>query len=538
LQYLSLRARAIEEVSLANTHATTNVQPYRSIPAPRSQTWKMRPWVTAGFSGRSSFWVDQALTDEGGNAERDAHILHGDVRADVCIVGGGFTGLWTAIRMLDHEPSLKVVIVEAELCGTGASGRNGGVMSDWWMETETLLKNWGREDGRRLADAVAIAADDVQSFCEAEGIDANIRREGWIWTATSEQQRAGLQHMLKATHALGAEIYEPVPRDELERKLGSPIHLEGLRHPGGGSLHPARLARGLRRSAIKRGATVYERSPVSRIDALQNTVRITTEGGTVSANRVVMAANAWMAHFKQFRGNTFIVSSDLVATAPVPERFEELGWNSGEVSFDAKAMLLYWRATADKRVVFGNVGRKLGLGPTIEDRWERPSDQLKLEIERALRRTLPRLGNVPLTHAWAGPIDRSSTGLPHIGKLGGDPRITYALGFSGGGVLPTVAVGRCVASTVLERDDEHADLARLLGHTGADFPPEPIRYIGGRVVQKAILSKETAEEMGHRPSPLATALTTALSSDGTHIAPPTMESLRRMLVPKPLRRGA
>jgi glycine/D-amino acid oxidase-like deaminating enzyme len=493
----------------------------------------MRPWVTDGISGRSSFWVDQALADES-DPVGEAQILEGDQRADVCIVGGGFTGLWTAYRLLEHEPSLNVVIVESELCGTGASGRNGGVMSDWWMEIETLIKNWGPQDGRRLADAVEAAAGDIQSFCEAEGVDANVRRKGWIWTATTPEQSAGLKHMLDATRAIGADIFEPIPAEELEERLGSPVHRDGLRHPGGGCLHPARLARGLRKAVLARGARIFERSPVVSVST-GNTVRVVTERGKVEADQVVMAANAWMAHLPQFRRNTFIVSSDLVATAPVPDRFEELGWTSDEVSFDAKAMLLYWRSTVDKRVVFGNVGRKLGFGPKIEDRWERPSDQLRTEIERALRLRLPRLGAVPLTHAWSGPIDRSSTGLPHIGKLGGDPRVTYALGFSGGGVLPTVAVGRAVASTVLGRDDEAADIARLLAYTGSSFPPEPVRYLGGRLVQKAILRTETAEEMGHKKPVLASALTKALSSDGTHIAPPTMESLRKNLLPLPRR---
>lgn len=489
----------------------------------------MRPWTTPGISGRASFWVDQALGEEPA-AATEAQILEGSHRADVCIVGGGFTGLWTAIRMLDLDPSLNVIVVEAELCGTGASGRNGGVMSDWWMEVDTLVKHFGRDDARRLAEAVGGAADDVQSFCEHEGIDANIRRGGWLWTATTPSQCASLDHMLDATRGLGADVYQPVAAEELEHRLGSPIHLKGLRDPYGGSLHPARLARGLRRAALARGARVFERSPVHTLTAGVE-VKVRTERGTVVADRVVMAANAWMAHLPEFRRTTFIVSSDLVATAPVPERFEALQWTGEEVSFDAKAMLFYWRSTADQRVVFGNVGRKLGLGSTVRDRFERPSHQLRTEIERGLRRTLPRLGGVPLTHAWSGPIDRSSTGLPRIGRLGGDQRILFALGFSGTGVLPTVTIGRCLASTVLEREDDYADLAQLLDRAGSPFPPEPLRYIGGRLVQSAILRKESAEDLGQRPSRLSTAVTRSLSSDGTHIAPPTIASLLGALTP-------
>jgi glycine/D-amino acid oxidase-like deaminating enzyme len=306
----------------------------------------------------------------------------------------------------------------------------------------------------------------------------------------------------------------------------------GVRDPRGGSLHPARLARGLRRSAMQRGAKVFERSPVTTIEA-GSTVRVSCERGVIEADRVVMAANAWMAHLPDFRRDTFICSSDLVATAPIPERFAELGWTGREVSFNAKAMLFYWRATADQRVVFGNVGRKLGLGPTIEDRWERPSQALQSEIRDDRRRILPGLGEPPLTHAWAGPIDRSSTGLPRIGNLGGDLRITYVIGFSGTGVLPTATLGRCLASVVLERDDEWREHARLLERSGSPFPPEPVRYLAGRVVQQAILKKESAEDRGDAPSRPISAFVDAFLPDGTHLAPPTLSSLRKALTRSP-----
>ncbi|WP_084025796.1 FAD-binding oxidoreductase [Mesorhizobium sp. LNHC252B00] len=492
----------------------------------RHQSWRMRPWTMAGRSGRASFWVDQALGEEP-NAERDARILEGDLKVDVCIVGGGFTGLWTAIRLLEHDPSLEVAVVEAELSGTGASGRNGGVMSDWWMEVDTLRKHFGVEGAKQLAGAVGTAADDIQSFCKQEGIEANIARAGWFWTATNQAQIASMEHMIEATQSLGMDIYERVGADELAARLGSSIHRMGLRDPSGGSLHPARLARGLRRSAIKRGVKVFERSPVLEIKAGSN-VRVHCERGVVQADQVVMAANAWMAHLPDFRRDTFICSSDLVATAPMPEVFSELGWTGQEVNFDAKAMLFYWRGTADKRVIYGNVGRKLGLGPKIEDRWERPSDEILREIERGRQRTLPRLDKVKKTHAWQGPIDRSSTGLPRIGKLGGDPRITFVIGFSGTGVLPTSTLGRCLASLVLNRDDSWAHHARLLQHTGSYFPPEPIRYFGGRLIQRAIIKKEAAEDLGRKPSPVVRAFVKSFMPDGTHIAPPTLSSLRKV----------
>jgi glycine/D-amino acid oxidase-like deaminating enzyme len=512
-------------------HSAAAPPPAPSRNGLRSQSWHMRPWTMTGRSGRASLWVDQALAEEPG-AERDAQILDDRLKVDVCIVGGGFTGLWTAIRLLDHDPSLDVAVVEAELCGTGASGRNGGVMSDWWMEVDTLRKHFDTDGAKELATAVQTAADDIESFCLLEHIEANVARAGWLWTATSEAQIASLEHMLQATRSLGVDVYERVDTNELQERLGSSVHHMGLRDARGGSLHPARLARGLRRSAIKRGAKVFERSPVEAIDA-GSKVRVRCQRGFIETNQVVMAANAWMAHLPDFRRDTFICSSDLVATAPIPERFAELGWSGREVSFNAKAMLFYWRSTADQRVVFGNVGRKLGFGPKIEDRWERPTDALYEEIQDSRRRILPGLGEPPLTHAWAGPIDRSSTGLPRVGKLGGDPRISYVMGFSGTGVLPTSTLGRCLASVVLGRDDEWAHHARLLERSGSPFPPEPIRYLGGRIVQQAIIKKESAEDRDDTPPRPITAFVNAFLPDGTHLAPPTLSSLRKALTRSP-----
>jgi glycine/D-amino acid oxidase-like deaminating enzyme len=235
----------------------------------------------------------------------------------------------------------------------------------------------------------------------------------------------------------------------------------------------------------------------------------------VSAARVVLAAGAWQAHLPDLRRDTVVVSSDLVATAPAPERFAELGWTGGEVSFDAKTMLHYWRTSRDRRIVFGTAGTKLAFGARVGAGFERPSDRSRAALADALGDRLPPFATTDVTHAWSGPIDRSSAGLPRIGDLGGDPRITYVSGFSGTGVLPCVTVGRCLASVALGRDDEPADVARLLRRAGPSLPPEPIRYVGGRLVQRAIASKERAELLGRRPSTLAVGLARLLPSGPT-----------------------
>jgi glycine/D-amino acid oxidase-like deaminating enzyme len=268
--------------------------------------------------------------------------------------------------------------------------------------------------------------------------------------------------------------------------------------PRAGALQPALLARGLRTAALRRDVDVYERSPVTRIEGGAR-MRVRAGSGTVEVERVVLAANAWMAHLPELRRFVFIVSSDVVATTPAPERFARQGWSGGEGSFDARTLIDYWRTTADGRVVFGRGGGTLAFDARVEGAFER-SERQRVRVEADLRRVLPAFADVPVTHSWSGAVERTATGLLRIGRLGGDERIVYAIGYSGSGIVPSVTVGRCLASAVLGRDDEWAAIARLLAESPPRLPPEPVRYVGGRLVQRAVAGKERAEDARRDPT--------------------------------------
>ncbi|HZQ04191.1 MAG TPA: FAD-binding oxidoreductase [Gaiellaceae bacterium] len=461
--------------------------------------WRFRPWRVDGRSGRSSLWIEEALAAEP-DAWAGARRLEGRVRADVCVVGGGFTGLWTAIRLRELDPSLTVVLVEAELCGTGASGRNGGMVSDWWVKLPTLIRYLGRDDALTVAAAIEAGAREIDRFCGAEGIDAEISFPGLYWTATNAAQVATIEQVVAAADAAGVGPFRVVPRDELIERLASPLHRFGVHDPRGGALHPALLARGLRRAALEHGVDVRERSPLSAIEA-GSSIRLRCGDASVEAERAVLAANAWMAHFRELRGDVVVVSSDVVATAPAPALLTQRGWPDGVGAFDARTLIDYWRTTANGRVVFGRGGGTLAPAARIGSRFEH-SERRRRWVEAELRRLLPPLVEIPVTHSWAGPVERSATGLLRFGCLGGDDRLPYAIGFAGSGIVPAVAAGRCLASLALGRDDDWASLARLLAARGPGFPPEPFRYLGGLVVQRAIARKEDAEDRGGMPSGL------------------------------------
>src|SRR5438309_11356812 len=167
-----------------------------------------------------SLWLEEALA-----GAEDAPRLEGEERADVCIVGGGFTGLWTAIRLKEHDPALDVVLVEADVCGGGASGRNGGFVLSWWAKFGTLKKVCGGEEAVRLARASAEGVDGIGAFCAEQGIDAHYRRDGWLWAATSQAQLGAWEETLDTVAAYGQEPFERLSPEETARRAGESKHL-------------------------------------------------------------------------------------------------------------------------------------------------------------------------------------------------------------------------------------------------------------------------------------------------------------------------
>ncbi len=173
-----------------------------------------------------SLWLEEALPQA-----QDAPRLEGDERADICIVGGGFTGLWTAIRLEEHDPALDVVLVEADVCGGGASGRNGGFVLTWWAKFGTLKKVCGGDEAVRLARASAQAVDGIGAFCAENGIDAHYRRDGWLWAATSEAQLGAWEETLATIAPYGEDPFEPLGPGEAARRAGELTHLGGVFEP-------------------------------------------------------------------------------------------------------------------------------------------------------------------------------------------------------------------------------------------------------------------------------------------------------------------
>jgi glycine/D-amino acid oxidase-like deaminating enzyme len=429
------------------------------------------------------WWWDEAGADE------VAPALEGDVSADICIVGGGYTGLWTALALKEREPSSRVVLLEAAACGAGPSGRNGGFVHGYWASLGELLSLLGRDRalelaraGERIVPAVRALQDDVW-----------LREGGMLMVSASPGQDAAIDAAVEAA----AEVDRPeqavaLTGDELAGRIRSPVFRRGVFFPEGATVQPARLVRALRRAALDAGVELHERSPAVRFGDGE----VVTPGGRVRAPELVVAINAAATGWRPVARHVTNFGSYVVLTEPVPELLEEIGWTGGEAVLDGRMFLHYFRTTNDGRVLMGSGSGPIGFRGRLDERFTSDEDTAA-RAEHGLRRLLPGLAGARIERAWGGPIDVSADHLPFFGTVPGTGRVHYGLGYSGHGVGPSWLGGQILASLALGLDDEWTALP-LATRSVPSLPPEPLKRLGGGVVRTAILACEAADEEGRR----------------------------------------
>jgi len=442
-----------------------------------------------------SLWLQQSLSEG-----IDAAPLAGSARADVAIIGGGYVGLWTALRIKELEPACDVAILERDICGGGASGRNGGFVLSWWPKFPSMVRSFGESEALRLTQASQSAISEIGAFCTDNRIDADFVQHGWLWTATSSVQMNGWEPVVGASERLGLTAFQRLQPSEVARRTGSPMHRAGVLERDAATVQPAALVRGMREVALRRGIRIYEHTQMQRFTR-ERPVVISTTNGQLTADRVVVAMNAWSVGLPELSRSIAVISSDIVATAPIPERLAQIGWTGGECITDSQMMICYYRTTRDGRIAFGKGGWGIVFADHIGPNIDRDQDRARL-VEADFRRYYPMLEDVPITYDWCGPIDRSTDGLPLIGRLGGREHIHYGIGWSGNGVGPSYVGGRILASLALARKDEWSQCA-LVDRAHRLFPPEPIRFVGAQIVREAVIRKERAENADRSPSWLA-----------------------------------
>ena len=437
-----------------------------------------RPW-----------WLDEAAQVEAQPP------LEGEIEADVAIVGGGYTGLWTGLAVREREPSARVVVLEAELCGEGPSGRNGGFLHGYWSPLARLRRVFGNAGALAIARAGEAIIPGVRTFAERRGVDVWLREAPLLEVSAAPSQDESIDGAVETARELGVEGEAiPLTAAELADRCASPRFRRGVLFREGATVQPARLARALRNAAIEDGVTVHERTPVVKLRRGSPNV-LETSHGRVTARDVVVAVNAAAAGWRPIARRLTAFGSYVVLTEPVPELLEQINWTGGESIADGRMFLHYFRTTNDGRVLMGSGSGPIGFGGRIDGRFT--ADQPSADRAAAgLRFLLPALAAVKIERAWGGPIDVSADRFPFFGTVPGS-RVHYGAGYSGNGVGPSWLGGQILARLALGVEDELTALPLVNRHV-KPLPPEPLKGWGGALIRGAALRVEESEEADRR----------------------------------------
>lgn len=417
-----------------------------------------------------SLWLD-ALA--GSLTPRAA--LTRDVDVDVAIVGAGYTGLWTAYELSRQDPSLRIAVLEAEIAGFGASGRNGGWCSALFAGSrDATAKAHGRDAAVALQRAMFTTVDEVGAVATAEGIEAHFTKGGTLELATSALQATRLRARVDVERewGFGPDDVRWLEPAEAQARLRVSASHGAVYTPHCARIQPARLARGLADAAERRGVTIYEQTRVEELSPR----RITTTGGRVKAEVVVRATEGYTAALPSHRRTLAPLYSLMIATEPLPAGFwAEVGWEARETFSDGRHLIIYGQRTADDRIAFGGRGAPYHFRSRVRDGFDRDPATFA-ELRDVLVELFPALADVTITHQWGGPL-----GVPRdwYSSVGFEPTtgLAWAGGYVGDGVGTTNLAGRTLADLILRRD---TDLTRLpwVNHRSPAWEPEPLRWLG------------------------------------------------------------
>ncbi|MCU0281012.1 MAG: FAD-binding oxidoreductase [Acidimicrobiia bacterium] len=406
--------------------------------------------------------------------------LAGDLDVDVAVIGAGYTGLTSAYFIKEAEPGLRVALLEADVVGSGASGRNGGFsMTKVGMMHSITALRFGKTRTVEAHEYAERAVDLVHRLVEELGFDCDYEHPGYLWVATSEKHRRRLYKEIELVHRLGISGISLIDSHELRQRVNSPLYVGGAWwEPNCGILNPAKLAWSWRDAAAGRGVEIYERTPVAAVEPVAGRSVLTTPAGRVTARKVVFATNAWSHQLAQLEKKQVPIWTYIVMTEPLTEaQREAIRWHGREGVEDFRDLVHYYRLTADNRIVWG--GRDVGLsrdGTMDHDR----DDAIFAALREDLRRTFPALAGISFTHEWGGPVSAPLDLFPVIGHAG-TPDQVFVLGCVGHGVSITHLHGQTVRDLVLERD---TDLTRVffVDRRVLPWPPGPLGGAAARAI--------------------------------------------------------
>ena len=429
---------------------------------------------------QACFWMARR------HARPPAEPLRGDQEADLAIVGGGYTGLWTALFLKQLEPRRKVAVLEQEIVGFGGSGRNAGIVGETIDHSHELaIAHFGIEEATRLARVGRENLDAMETFLRERGIDAGFERTGQLITALTPRHVQALEASREAAERVGARGWRLLSREELRREVDSPLYEGALLAPRNAIVDPVRLAEGLRIVAANSGVRIHERTRVSGVSFKGDRVLVRSAEGSLKARKLILAVNAYSRRLRRSLATRFLPLYDyiLVSEPLTSSQRAAIGWRSRRALVDARTFFNYARLTEDGRILWGTSEAAYyppnRVGPELDH-----SPRHYAALEESFRRTFPQLAGLSFPYRWGGPIASTTRLTPFFGDAERG-RLLYALGYTGHGIGSSRVAGRILAHRALEIDSPLLNLA-MVRKKPIPFPPEPIRRAAVALVTGAL----------------------------------------------------
>ena len=414
-----------------------------------------------------------------------------DIAADVCLIGGGYTSLWTSHQLLKVDPELRVVILEDKYAGAGGSGHNDGFVTPTIGHSlEMVVRRFGVEAARPVYVALGRSIMEICRFLRKHDIDAELETTGYYMVATSAAQRRRLERDIELSRQFGSQMtLRLMEGPEVRAAVPSSVIDSGIAS-GGALINPFKLCRGLARVVEQQGAAIYEQSRV--VDVTGETARdrpkhVMTEAGSVTADTVVYATNVYQTSFRRYRRALLPVWSYAIVSEPLNDRFmEQLAWLQRTGFVEAKNFIVFGRLTADNRVLIGGGPASYFYGGSIDER-HMTVNGIQAHLRAEAVRFFPLLAHVGWEYAYGGPIAVTRDFVPHVGRTGS--RTFYAHGFCGNGISCAHLVGKVMRDMILERDTAYSSFF-FVRTDAPKVPPEPLAYVGATVASAVLHAQD------------------------------------------------
>ncbi len=408
--------------------------------------------------------------------------LTGQKTADVAVIGGGYTGLSVGYHLKQINPDLDVRIIESDVCGYGASGRNGGFSMTLFGLTKGITKFRFNDQKARAAHVyMENAVDYLHDVITKNNIECQYERSGYLLVGTSPGQVRRVEHDFRIMEKWGLGGVERWDRARLAEEFHTDYYKIGWFEPRCGILNPARLARGMKKEAEAQGAVIYENSPVKSFGRKTGGgFVVNTEHGVLESEYLVLATNAYSVLFPELRKLQYPAFTHIVMSEPLtPEQYDAIGWKNRAGVEDARDLIHYYRLTADNRIVMGGGDVSLGYGADLDkDLNEKTFALLKAHVTEVF----PQLEGLRFSHQWGGPVSITTDMAPVIGYLGKDKKAIFSMGCIGHGVSLTTYNGKTIAELITGRQTERTEMF-FVGRKVFPWPPDLVTYGLGQAVR-------------------------------------------------------